>query len=228
MVLGRAAGAAGKGSLPQRSQRLFRIHLPAAVRGSARDTQLFWQDTSLSIPVGFQRGRVVDDGSILERDDGVRQDTGSVAVCAAGLRHRYVCFRHVRSRAAQPRSAGDDAVRVLAAAARAALDGGKHVCAGHRDQGFSGSGIALSGLAAEMGRRRKHGRFLRRIPVRRSRADTRLPAQCLRTEDLVSGHDRVEFGEGVWPARRAELVLGQPVDHRGDAPPDPSGQLQPG
>ena len=30
----------------------------------------------------------------------------------------------------------------------------------------------------------------------------------------------IELGEGVWPARRAELVLGQSVDHRGDAPAD--------
>ncbi len=33
---------------------------------------------------------------------------------------------------------------------------------------------------------------------------------------------------GVRPARRAELVVGQPVDHRGDASADPAGQLQPG
>ena len=72
LVLGRAAGPSGKGSLPQRSQRLFRIHLSAAARGPARDTQLFRQDTSLFMPVASERGRVVDDGAILERDDGIR------------------------------------------------------------------------------------------------------------------------------------------------------------
>ena len=27
-------------------------------------------------------------------------------------------------------------------------------------------------------------------------------------------HGRLEFGKGIWPARRAELVVGQSVDHR--------------
>src|SRR4030081_1193461 len=92
LVLGGAAGPSGKGSLPQRSQRLFRFHLSAAAGGAAGDTQLFRQDTSLYMPVGSQRGRVVDDGSILERDDGVRKNSWPLVVCAAGLRYRYVFF----------------------------------------------------------------------------------------------------------------------------------------
>ena len=59
-------------------------------------------------------------------------------------------------------------------------------------------------------------------------ADPRLSAQRRGAEDLVSGHGRLEFGKGLWPARRAELVVGQPVHHRGDAPADPAGQLQSG
>ncbi len=70
--------------------------------------------------------------------------------------------------------------------------------------------------------------FLGRVPVRASGAVPWLPAQCVGVEDLVSGHGRVEFGEGLWPARRTELVVGQPVHHRGDAPADAPGQLQPG
>ena len=41
-------------------------------------------------------------------------------------------------------------------------------------------------------------------------------------------HGRLELGKGLWPARRAELVVGQSVHHRGDAPADAAGQLQPG
>ena len=52
LVLGRAAGPAGKGSLSRRSQGLFRIHLSAAACGPARDPRLFRQDTALSVPVG--------------------------------------------------------------------------------------------------------------------------------------------------------------------------------
>ena len=70
--------------------------------------------------------------------------------------------------------------------------------------------------------------FLGHFPVRGAGAGARLPAQCLRIEDLVSGHGRLELGEGIWPARRAELVLGQSIHHRGDAPADAAGQLQPG
>lgn len=51
-------------------------------------------------------------------------------------------------------------------------------------------------------------------------------AQELKT--WYSGHGRIELGEGVWPARRAELVLGQSVDHRGYPPPDAPAQLHPG
>ncbi len=64
-----------------------------------------------------------------------------------------VCIRvrHVRPRPAQSRAAGADAVRVLAVATPASLDGGQHVRAGHRDQGVSGGGAALSAVAAAMG-----------------------------------------------------------------------------
>ena len=41
----------------------------------------------------------------------------------------------------------------------AALDGGKHVCAGDRDQGVSGGGVSLSGLAPAVGRAGEHGWF---------------------------------------------------------------------
>src|ERR1700738_1634727 len=108
LVLVRAAGAAGKGSLPQRSPELFQFHLSAAPRGPARDPKLFRQAASLHLPVCSQRGRVVDDGAILERDDRLGADTGAVAGGAAGYRHHLLCVRHVRSRAAQPGSAGND------------------------------------------------------------------------------------------------------------------------
>ena len=70
--------------------------------------------------------------------------------------------------------------------------------------------------------------FLGVLPVRAAGAVPRLRAQCRGAEDLVPRHGRLELGKGLWPARRAELVLGQPVDHRGDAPADPAGQLQSG
>jgi len=38
----------------------------------------FGKDTSLSMPVGSQRGRMVDDGPILERDDGLGANTRPV------------------------------------------------------------------------------------------------------------------------------------------------------
>ena len=53
-------------------------------------------------------------------------------------------------------------------------------------------------------------------------------AQRDRAQDLVPGHGRDQFREGLWPARRAELVVGQSVHHRRDAPADAAGQLQPG
>ena len=54
------------------------------------------------------------------------------------------------------------------------------------------------------------------------------PAQRLGAEDVVPGHGGVELGEGVWAARRAELVLGQSIHHRDDASADAAGQLQSG
>ena len=86
-----------------------------------------------------------------------------------GYRHDHLRVRHVRSRAAEPHAARDDAVRLLAAAARAALDGGKHVCAGDRDQGVSGRRASLSGLAQAVGGGREHGRLSWRVSVRRCR-----------------------------------------------------------
>ena len=56
----------------------------------------------------------------------------------------------------------------------------------------------------------------------------RLPAQRLGIEDVVPGHGGVELGEGIWPARRAELVLGQSIHYRDDASADTADQLQPG
>src|ERR1700694_2839307 len=197
LVLGRPAGPPRQGALSQRSQSLFRIHLSAVVGGLARDTQLFRQDTSLCLPVGPQRGRVVDDGSILERDDGIGADTRPVAVCAAGLRDGYLCLRHVRSRAAEPCSAGHDAVRVLAVAAQAAVERGQHVCAGYRDQGFPGGGVPLSRLAKAVGIGCEHGHLPGRFSIRGAGAGARFPAQRFRTEDLVSGNGWIEFGAGV-------------------------------
>ena len=156
VVLGRAAGAAGQESLPQRSHRLFRIHLSAAVGGAARDPELVRQDPALSLPVVPQRRRVVDDGAILARDGGIGAQARAVAGSAAGLCHRHLRVRHVRSRPAESRAAGADALRVLAAARPARLDGGKHVCARHRHQGVSGGGAALSGVAKTMGGGREH------------------------------------------------------------------------
>ena len=156
VVLGRAAGAAGQGPLSQRSRQLFRIHLSAAVGGAAGDPELFRQDPALSLPVVPQHRRVVDDGAIFARDGGVGAKARSVAGSAAGLRHRHLRVRHVRSRTAEPRAAGADAVRILAAARSARLDGGKHVRARHRHQGVSGGGVSLSGLAPAMGGCRQH------------------------------------------------------------------------
>src|SRR5712675_2177843 len=228
LVLGRAAGPAGQGSLSQRSLCLFRIHLSAAARGPARDTQLFRQDTSLSMPVGSQRGRMVDDGAILERDDGLGANTRPLAGGAAGLRYGNLCFRHVRSRAAQSHSAGDDVAWVLAAAARAPVDVGKHVCAGCRHQGFSGGGVSLSALAQAMGVSRRHDCLPRNLSVRGSGSGAWFSAQRFRAEDMVSGNGWIQLGAGLRAARRAELVLGQPVHYRGDAPADAPDQLQPG
>ena len=41
-----------------------------------------------------------------------------------------------------------------------AVDGGKHVRARHRHQGFSGGGVSLSGMASAMGGGRRHAGFL--------------------------------------------------------------------
>ena len=228
MVLGRAAGAAGQGSLSQRSRRLFRFHLSAAAGASAGDTQLFRQDTSLSCSVGSQRRRVVDDGPILQRDDRLGTDARAVDIRDAGLAYIDLRFRHVRSRTAEPGAAGDDAVRVLAAAAQPPMGRGKPVCAGDRDQGFPGGGVSLSALATAVGGGRRHGGLPRRFSVRRAGSGARLPAQRFRTEDMGSGNGGNQFGTGFRTAQRAELVVGQPIDHRGDAPADPPGQLQPG
>ncbi len=228
MVLGGAAGAAGQESLPRRSRRLFRIHLSAVVSGAAGDPELVWQDPALSVPVVPQHRRVVDDGAVLARDGGIGAQARAVAGSAAGLRHRHLRVRHVRPRPAEPGLAGADALRILAAAGSARMDGGMHVCACYRHQGVSGGGVALSGVAKAVGGGREHAGVHRRVSVRVAGAVSRLPAQCHGAEDLVPGHGGVEFGEGVRTARRAELVVGQPVDHRGDAPADAARQLQSG
>ena len=180
------------------------------------------------MPVGAQRRSMVDDRAILQRDDGIGAHARPVAVCPAGFRHDILCVRYVRSWAAESRSAGHDAVRVLVAAARAAVDRGKHVRAGHRDQGFPGGGVSVSGMATAVVVARKHGCVSRGFTVCRSGARARIRAQHFRTKDLVSGHGGIQFGAGVWTARRAELVLGQSIHHRGHASADAAGQLQPG
>ena len=228
MVLGGPAGAAGQESLSRRSRHLFRIHLSAAAGGAARDPELVRQDTALSLPVVPQHRCVVDDGAVLARDGGIGAQARAVAGSAAGLCYRHFRVRYVRPRPAEPGFAGADALRILAAARSPWVDGGQHVCAGHRHQGVSGGGVALSGMAKTVGGRREHAGFHRRVSVRAAGAVSRLPAQLHGAEDLVPGHGGVEFGEGLWTARRAELVVGQPVDHRGDAPADAAGELQPG
>ena len=110
----------------------------------------------------------------------------------------------------------------------AAVDGRQHVCARYRHQGLSGGGAALSGVAEGVEGNRQHARLPRPVPVRAAGAVSRFRAQCGGAEDLVSRHGRHQLGEGIWPARRAELVVGQSVDHRGDAPPAAAGQLQSG
>ena len=92
LVLGRAAGAAGQGSLSQRSRRLFRVHLSAAAGGAAGDTQLFRQDPALSLPVVAQCRGVVDDGAILQRDDGLgaRRPARGCLRCRASLTVSFV------------------------------------------------------------------------------------------------------------------------------------------
>ena len=180
------------------------------------------------MPVAAQRRRVVDDGAVLERDDGLGADARPVAVRAAGLRHRYLRVRHVRSRAAEPRPAGDDAVRVLAAAARSGR-GWREACSRWPPRSrFSRWRCFPIWSGAGSGRRPRAWSSSRRFSVRGAGAGARLPAQCLRIEDLVSGHGRIEFGAGVRTARRAELVVGQSIHHRGDASADAAGQLQPG
>src|SRR5436305_6832847 len=148
LVLGGPAGLAARGPLSQRSQSLLRIYLSAAASGSARDTLVFWQTPALYMPLGAQHRSVVDDRAILQRDDRIGAHAQPVAVRVAGFRHGILCFRYVRSWAAESRSAGDHAVRVLGATARAAVDRGKHVRAGHRDKGFPDRGVSVSGMAA--------------------------------------------------------------------------------
>ena len=218
----------GRNLYPDNPASLFRFHLSAAVGGAACDPELVRQDPALSLPVVPQHRRVVDDGAVLARDGGIGAEARAVAGSAAGLRHRHLRVRHVRPRPAEPRAAGADALRVLAAARSPWLDGGKHVCAGHRHQGVSGGGAALSGVAKTVGGGREHAGVHRRVSVRAAGAVSRLPAQRRGAEDLVPGHGGDEFGEGVRTARRAELVVGQPVDHRDDAPADAARELQSG
>ena len=218
----------GKNLYPDNAASLFRFHLSAALGGAARDPELVRQDPALSLPVVPQHRRVVDDGAVLARDGGIGAQARAVAGSAAGLRHRHLRVRHVRPRPAEPRAAGADALRILAAARSPWLDGGKHVCARHRHQGVSGGGAALSGVAKAVGGGREHAGVHRRVSVRAARAVSRLPAQRRGAEDLVPGHGGDQFGEGVRTARRAELVVGQPVDHRDDAPADAARQLQSG
>src|SRR5437660_12713043 len=59
MVLGRAAGAAGQAALPERSQRLFRVHLSAAAGDPAGLAERVWKDRALSRPLAAQRRRMV-------------------------------------------------------------------------------------------------------------------------------------------------------------------------
>ena len=61
----------------------------------------------------------------------------------------------------------------------AAMDGGQHVCAGHRDQGVSGGGVSLSGLAQAVGGGREHAGVPRRVSVRAAGAVPRLSSTML-------------------------------------------------
>ncbi len=182
-----------------------------------------------TLPVAAQRRGVVDDRAILQRDDGLGADTRSVAVCAAGLRDGLLCVRHVRSRAAQPRAAGDDVVRILVAAARAAA-GWREACSRWRPRSrFSrsrccpiccgdGSGSAAASMAIFVG----IFLFVVPAPVRGFQHNV------AELKTWYQGMVGTELGKGIRPARRAELVVGQSIHHRGDAPADAPGQLRPG
>src|SRR6185437_16929364 len=110
------ANIARQRPLSRRPRRLFQFHLSTAVGGAAGDTELFRQDPALSQPVIAQCRGVVADRAILQRDDGFGTNPGPVSVCAAGRADALFRDRYVRPRPAQSRAAGDDAVRVLAAA----------------------------------------------------------------------------------------------------------------
>ena len=111
-------------------------------------------------PVAAQRRGVVDDGAILPRDDGLGAHARSVALCAAGLCDGLLCVRYVRSRAAQPRAAGDDAVRVLAAAAWRG-PGWREACSRWPPPSrFSRSRCCPICCGAGSGGRREHGGLL--------------------------------------------------------------------
>src|SRR3954470_19831421 len=204
------------------------VSLSTSRRDLARDTVVFRQAAALHLFVSRQRRCVVDDGAILARHVGLGADTRSLVVRAPGPCDNFVCFRHVRSRTAQPFVARDDAVRLLVAPARTPVDGRKHVCARHGDQGFPGRRASLSGVAKALVVGGEHGGVSRSLPVRTAGARARFSAKRRRTADMVPRHGGIELGAGVRTARRAELVVGQSVDHCGDAPADAGGQLQPG
>ena len=228
MVLGRAAGAGWRPALSPRLPRIFRVHLSTAVGDLARDPELVRQDSALYRAVRAERGGVVVHGDALQCHDRIGPQARPVARSLACARHRDLRVRHVRSRSAESRSAGHDALWLLVPAASAALVGGLRVRARHRHQGVSGRRAALSGLAQAVGRGGQHARLCRHPSLCGAGADPRLRAQRRRAQHLVSGHGGVELGEGLRPARRAELVMGQPVHHRDDAPPGQADQLQSG
>ena len=105
---------------------------------------------------------------------------------------------------------------------------GRHVCPGGRNQGVPDCGIALSRLAQALGRDRRHDCISGLLPVRPAGAIPWLSAQRCRIEDLVPRHGWGEFGRGVWPAGRAELVVSKPVYHRSIASAAAAAELQSG
>ncbi len=100
----------GKDLYPSDPRAYFEFIYPPLPAILLASTELLRQDPALSVPVVAQHRRVVDDGAILARDDRIGPQARDLAGSVAGLRHRDLRVRHVRSRPAESHAAGDDAV----------------------------------------------------------------------------------------------------------------------
>jgi len=195
LVLGRAAGSSGKGSLPRDPQSYF-DYLSAVAAWFCCDTSYFGKIPSSIYVCRLQRGGVVVTAQFSERNDGLGAHFlapgcfGALpGSCPLRLFSKYSISGNRTSFCWRECCSG------LGLAARAPVMAGSMFALDTSIRFSRGRVCPPTALAQAVGlSRREWVIFLGIFLLVVSRHPSRVPAQCSETEDLVSGNGRLEIG----------------------------------